>query len=250
MAVRPGQLQWGAASDPGLVRKNNEDAYRILEEQHLFAVADGMGGHQGGAVAAALALEALRPGDFNPSDPGASLRRMVETAHRRVLAESMSRSDVRGMGTTLTVAHLGPEVVTVAHVGDSRAYMVRDGQALQLTRDHSVVEALVSNGQLDRAAARFHPQRHVLTQAVGIPGDVEVDVSQHPWRTGDRFLLCTDGLTEVVSDGELAALIAAAPTPQEGADALIDAARAGGAPDNVTVVLVHLHAEAVSPAVP
>src|SRR5690606_11034647 len=98
------QLQWGAASDPGLVRKNNEDAYRILEEQHLFAVADGMGGHQGGAVAAALALEALRPGDFNPSDPGASLRRMVETAHRRVLAESMSRSDVRGMGTTLTVA--------------------------------------------------------------------------------------------------------------------------------------------------
>lgn len=249
MAVMPGQLQWGAASDPGLVRKNNEDAYRVLEEQRLFAVADGMGGHQGGAVAAALAMEALRPDDFDATDPGPSLRRMVENAHRRVLTASMSRPDVRGMGTTLTVAHLGPAVVTVAHVGDSRAYLVRDGQVLRLTRDHSVAEALVSNGQLDPAAARFHPQRHILTQAVGIPGDLEVDVSQHPWQSGDRFLLCTDGLTEVVSDAELGALVAAAPTPQKGADALIEAARAGGAPDNVTVILVHLHAEAVSPAV-
>src|SRR5690606_39520302 len=98
VAVRPGQLQWGAASDPGLVRKNNEDAYRVLEEQRLFAVADGMGGHQGGAVAAALAMEALHPDDFDPSDPGSSLRRMVENAHRRVLTASMSRPDVRGMG--------------------------------------------------------------------------------------------------------------------------------------------------------
>lgn len=240
MAVKPRQRRLGAVTDPGLVRPNNEDTYRVLEEHCLFAVADGMGGHQAGEVAAQLAVEALSSEPFNSDDPAAALEAMIRTAHRRIREAGEQNPATKGMGTTLTVAHVGPLLVTVAHVGDSRAYLLGQGMPRQLTRDHSLAGELVHSGQLEPDAARRHPQRHMLTQAVGAQEALAVDVIQAEWAGWDYLLLCTDGLTEVVSDEEMAAIVRGAQAAEQGAQALVRAARDYGAPDNVTVVLYDL----------
>lgn len=240
MAVTPRQGRLGAVSDPGLVRPNNEDTFRVLEEHCLFAVADGMGGHKAGEVAAKLAVEALSLEPFNADDPAAALEAMIRTAHRRIREEGARNPDTRGMGTTLTVAHVGPRYVTVAHVGDSRAYLLGRASPRQLTRDHSLTGELVYSGQLEPEEARRHPQRHVLTQAVGAQETLSVDVVRAEWAGWDYLLLCTDGLTEVVSEAEMTAIVREAESAEQGAQALVRAARDYGAPDNVTVVLYDL----------
>jgi protein phosphatase len=222
----------GEATDIGLVRERNEDGY--LVRPPLFAVADGMGGHRGGEVASRLALETLeRPGD-------APLAERVREANRVVYERSMLDRSVAGMGTTLTAAVLEGDRLRLAHVGDSRAYLLREGRLERLTEDHTMVHQMVRQGRLTEEEAAWHPYRSVLTRALGTEPDVPVDEAVVQVRPGDRVLLCTDGLTSMVEEARIGEVLRTTPDPQEAADRLVEAAIAAGGLDNVTVVVLDL----------
>jgi serine/threonine protein phosphatase PrpC len=217
------------ASDPGRKRRRNEDAFVI--EPPLFAVADGMGGAQAGEIASKLAASAVRSGD-----PG-RLEELIQEANRRVHQRSVEDATVSGMGTTLTVAEIVGEHVSIGHVGDSRAYLVRDGRLEQLTEDHSLVGELVRSGKLTPEEAESHPQRSVITRALGTDPDVDVDTFAVEPRPGDLFLLCSDGLTTMVDDRTIEQLVEEKRGDLEAlVSALIKAANRGGGEDNITVV--------------
>jgi serine/threonine protein phosphatase PrpC len=225
--MRVGQV--AGASDPGRKRRRNEDSYVI--DPPLFAVADGMGGAQAGEIASKLAASAVRSGD-----PG-QLEELIQEANRRVHQRSVEDSAASGMGTTLTVAEIVGERVSIGHVGDSRAYLVRDGSLEQLTQDHSLVAELVRSGKLTPEEAEQHPQRSVITRALGTDPDVDVDTFAVEPRTGDLFLLCSDGLTSMVDDRMIERLVEEKRGDLEGlVKALIRAANKGGGEDNITVV--------------
>jgi PPM family protein phosphatase len=231
------KLRVGASTDVGRVRQGNEDSFMVHDP--LFAVADGMGGHQGGEVASKLALETLGRLTLEPSgDTSPSLVDAVRQANRDVLEKASTDPGLHGMGTTLTALVKGDERVLLAHVGDSRAYIVRDGQMKQLTEDHTVVEGLVQEGRLTREEAEIHPQRSILTRALGVDGDVEVDETTHQVKPGDRILLCSDGLTGMVPEGEIQRILGEREDPQRAAEALVDAANEAGGQDNITAVVL------------
>ncbi|MHB8680733.1 MAG: Stp1/IreP family PP2C-type Ser/Thr phosphatase, partial [Acidimicrobiales bacterium] len=232
-------LRSGSASDVGRVRALNEDL--ALETLTLFAVADGMGGHAGGEVAARTAIEALQQ-EFarQPSIDG--LVTAVRRANQSVWDRSHEDPDLRGMGTTLTAAALvatddGDRLV-LANVGDSRSYRFHDGTLTQLTKDHSVAEELVERGELSEAEAAVHPHRHILTRALGVAPDVEVDVWQVTPEAGDRFLLCSDGLSNEISTRRMTSVLSSTPDPQQAAETLVRMANEHGGNDNVTVVVL------------
>jgi protein phosphatase len=221
--------RWAGASDPGRKRRRNEDSFVL--EPPLFAVADGMGGAQAGQIASKLAAGAVK-------ERGAGVEDLIQEANRRVHRRAQEDPDTSGMGTTLTVASIEEDgIVSIGHVGDSRAYLVRDGKLEQLTEDHSLVGELVRSGKLSREEAEVHPQRSVMTRAVGTDPDVDVDMFAVESRAGDLFLLCSDGLTTMVEDDEILRLV-----EKERGDlqalvkALIKAANRGGGEDNITVV--------------
>jgi len=191
-------------------------------------------------VASAVALEALVSYPLEGDDPGAALVAAVHEANRRVYTLSLTRPDYAGLGTTLTAAHLAGGRWWIAHVGDSRAYLYRQGRLRQVTRDHSVVAELVALGYLRADEARTHPQRHLLTRALGLEATLEVDLYSLEARPEDRLLLCTDGLSSVVSDATMRELLARGGSPAEQAARLAEKALEQGAPDNVTVVVVSL----------
>lgn len=229
----------GSASDVGRVRSANED--RLLESGSLFAVADGMGGHAGGEVAAALAIEVLQ--QRFATDPSA--RGLVEAVRRANLAvweRSHQDAEVRGMGTTLTVAALVPTAagdrLIVANVGDSRAYRYAGGRLVQMTTDHSVAEELVARGELSEAEAAVHPHRHILTRALGVGPEVDVDAWELAPTQGERFVLCSDGLTNEVSTERIAAVLHDVHDPRQAARTLVGLANEHGGNDNVTVVVL------------
>jgi PPM family protein phosphatase len=225
--MRVGQV--AGASDPGRKRRRNEDAYVI--EPPLFAVADGMGGAQAGEIASKLAASAVRAGD-----PG-RLEELIQEANRRVHQRSVEDAAASGMGTTLTVAEIAGERVTIGHVGDSRAYLVRDGSLEQLTQDHSLVAELVRSGKLTPEEAEQHPQRSVITRALGTDPDVDVDTFAVEPRPGDLFLLCSDGLTSMVDDRMIERLVEQKRGDLDGlVQDLIRAANKGGGEDNITVI--------------
>jgi len=229
----------GSASDVGRVRSLNED--RFLESVALFAVADGMGGHAGGEVASDLAIAALqRAFAVEPSRRG--LVEAVRQANKVVWERSLRDPDVRGMGTTLTAAALVPtqagDRLVVVNVGDSRAYRFFGGALSQMTTDHSVAEELVARGELSEAEAAVHPQRHILTRALGIGPEVDVDAWELLPSLGERFLLCSDGLTNEVSDVRIAEVLRTVAEPRQVADTLVRLANEHGGNDNVTVVVV------------
>lgn len=234
-------LRWGSATDTGLVRRNNQD--NLLATGELFAVADGMGGHVGGEVASKVAVEALGAA-FDTSEPrtGEDLASAVRAANQAVFERSQADAELRGMGTTMTAAALvttdGEERLAIANVGDSRAYVFTHGDLTQLTEDHSVAEELVRQGQLDPAEVDTHPQRHILTRAMGIQPQVEVDLWEVLPFSGDRVLLCSDGLVREVNDDQIAAVLRRLADPTEAAQELVARARAGGGSDNITVVIV------------
>ena len=234
-------LRWGSATDTGLVRRNNQD--NLLATGSLFAVADGMGGHVGGEVASKVAVEALGA-TFDTSEPrtGEDLASAVRAANQAVFERSQADAELRGMGTTMTAAALvitdGEERLAIANVGDSRAYVFTHGDLTQLTEDHSVAEELVRQGQLDPAEVDTHPQRHILTRAMGIQPHVEVDLWEVLPFNGDRVLLCSDGLVREVTDDQIAAVLRRLADPTEAAQELVARARAGGGSDNITVVIV------------
>jgi protein phosphatase len=225
----------GAATDVGRVREGNEDAYLVDDAMGLVAVADGMGGHRAGEVASSTALEALRAA----VNAGRPLREAIEDANAAVYAKSLTDPSLRGMGTTLTAGTLvAGGTLLVGHVGDSRAYLLHDAELRRLTTDHSLVEELVRDGRLTADEAAVHPQRSIITRALGLDPSVEVDVYPVDLAPGDRILLCSDGLTGMVQSDEIAAALRRELDPTRAANSLIDAANSAGGEDNITVIVV------------
>ncbi len=238
------QLTAFAASDPGLVRAGNEDS--LYAGSTLFAVADGLGGHAAGEVASATAIEALAGLDGQSfPDPAAArqaLEAAVVAANQAVAGKAAADPRLWGMGTTLTAALVEDARLHLAHVGDSRAYLLRRGEPLrQLTDDHTVVAELVREGRLSAEEAAVHPGRSILTQAIGLERDLVVDApAPLALVPDDQVLLCSDGLTDVLADGRIAELLGRHDQGGQTCRALVDAANAAGGPDNVTVVLVRV----------
>jgi serine/threonine protein phosphatase PrpC len=223
-----------AVTDPGRKRRHNEDSY--VMEPPLFAIADGMGGAQAGEVASRLATAALKE---KGSEEGGEQRivDLIQEANRRVYDRSSTDPNTSGMGTTITVALVEDEHVAFGHVGDSRAYLIRDARMEQLTEDHSLVNELLKTGKLSQEEAEAHPQRSVITRALGTDPDVDVDTFSVTARTGDIFLLCSDGLTDMVSEGSIFDVVERNRDDIDGAlQALVKAANRGGGQDNITVV--------------
>jgi protein phosphatase len=234
-----------AGTDVGLARSGNEDSH--LRGRTVFAVADGLGGHQGGEVASAMAVEPLGALDgraFADADQAAeALTAAIRAANQAILQRGRSDPELWGMGTTVTAAAVAHDrVLQLAHVGDSRAYLLRKGAPLrQLTTDHTVVAEAVERGLLTREQAAIHPQRGVVTRAVGLDPDVRVDLPEPlELEPGDQVLLCSDGLTEVVDDDQIAGVLADQVDGGDACGTLIAAANRAGGPDNVTVVLLRV----------
>jgi serine/threonine protein phosphatase PrpC len=225
-------------TDTGRRRRRNEDAY--VNNPPLFAVADGMGGAQAGEVASRIAAESLRESEV----AGAGVERVValiQAANRRVYDRSTADEAASGMGTTVTVALVGPDVVSFGHVGDSRAYLVRDGKLEQLTQDHSLVSELLRSGKISPEEAESHPQRSVITRALGTDPDVDVDTFSIEAAPGDVFLLCSDGLTTMVRDDTIEQIVEDhRGNLRVAAELLVDTANRGGGEDNITVVVFEL----------
>ncbi len=225
-------------TDVGRQRSANEDS--LVLRPPFFAVADGMGGARAGEVASAIAAEAFEGASAAGEAAEAQLARLLREANRRIYDLAVTDESHRGMGTTLTAAKVHDGEVSLAHVGDSRAYRMRDGGLEQITRDHSLVAELERSGQITPEAAEHHPQRSIITRALGPEPDVEVDTYTLSARDGDLFLLCSDGLTSMISDDDVAAILRTSATLDEAADALIKAANQSGGKDNITVVLFRI----------
>jgi PPM family protein phosphatase len=235
------RLRSFAGTDVGRLRSGNEDSYFC--GRTVFAVADGLGGHQGGEVASAAAVEPLAALDgrefAEPRAAAEALAEAIRTANTAILDQAAGNPELWGMGTTVTAAAVaGDHFLQLAHVGDSRAYLLRDGALDQLTTDHTIVGELVRRGRLTPDQAAVHPERSILTRAVGLDPRIPVDIPDplelHP---GDQVLLCSDGLTEAVGEDDITRLLAT-PDGDVTCRALIDAANTAGGPDNITVVLV------------
>ena len=227
-----------SATDTGLQRRANEDA--LLAHAPLFVVADGMGGAQAGEVASRIAVDVFRPGLEHPAEPERALAALARAANTRIHELSHANAEHAGMGTTLTAVYVGEHDVAIAHVGDSRAYCLRDGELLRLTDDHTLVDELLRQGRLTPEEAVEHPQRSVITRALGPEGAVEVDTRSCQARARDVFLLCSDGLTTMISEQQIRDLLVANPRLADAGEALIAAANAAGGRDNVTVVLLRV----------
>jgi PPM family protein phosphatase len=221
-------------TDTGRQRDANEDSF--FAKSPVFAVADGMGGAQAGEVASRLAAESFEAVQRGTESPEAYLRAIAKTANARIHRLSESDSSRSGMGTTFTAALLEGEEVGLAHVGDSRAYLFRDGELKLLTSDHSLVEELRRQGRLTDEQAEDHPQRSIITRALGPERDVEVDTMTYRARPGDVYLLCSDGLTTMIKEDRIEAIVAGAQTLDEAVDRLVAEANEAGGRDNITVV--------------
>ena len=231
--------QLGYGTDTGRKRRRNEDAYVV--EPPLFAIADGMGGAQAGELASSLAAGAVREDEAAAGSGERRVAELIQEANRRVYERSSQDAAASGMGTTMTVAFVGDANVAFGHVGDSRAYLIRDGKLEQLTEDHSLVAELVRSGKLSPEEAETHPQRSVITRALGTDPDVDVDTFSIETAPGDLFMLCSDGLTSMVEDDVLLQTIEKnRDNLQTAAKALIRAANKGGGEDNITVVFFEI----------
>ncbi len=229
------KLLAGATSDVGQVREKNEDSFLVDDRLALFAVADGMGGHRGGAVASSTSLEALRASVAS----GDEISDAVQSANDAVFEAASDDPELAGMGTTLTAAvAIDGSTLLVGHVGDSRAYLVRGDDMAQVTEDHSLVEELVREGRLTRAQADVHPQRSIITRALGVEPIIAVDLYAIRPENGDRLVLCSDGLTTMLRDREIVGILRAESDPRAAADLLVDAANEAGGEDNITAVVI------------
>lgn len=244
MSAGRGRTLDGAYSHAGLVRALNEDS--VISDPPLYAVADGLGGHQAGEVASRLALRALLQNAPRQVDTK-GLARAVRAANREVIAAAESRGR-EGMGTTLTAAMVEGTRVAIAHVGDSRAYMLEGEQLVRLTEDHSLVADMVRAGTLDEDGARRHPNRSVITRALGTDPNMVADTYEIAAASGDRLMLCTDGLYGMIPDEDIERILASNPDPDIAARSLVDAALEAGGQDNVSVVVVDLVEGVRSPA--
>src|SRR6266536_4252325 len=234
-------LRRGAVTDIGRMRKNNEDRYLIAGR--LAAVADGMGGHRAGEVASAIAMEELasleHAGPWStPAQAGEALRSAFLRANRRIRETAAKDSQLDGMGTTLVALLEDQDSVHLANVGDSRAYLLRNGELSQVTVDHTLVQGLIDEGRLRPEEAERHPQRSIITRALGVEADVEVDLFTYQLQRGDRLLLCSDGLSGVVDETRIRNVLLRVPDPQDAAERLVAMANENGGPDNITVMVL------------
>lgn len=224
------------ATHVGKVRKNNEDALIFIEPE-TFAVADGMGGQAAGEVASKMLIDTVK--NFLPAVPKPwsedILKKAILKSNAAILREAAKNPNYKGMGTTATILHIYKSRAYYAHVGDSRLYRLRNKNLVQITQDHSYVETLVKNGEITEAEARVHPMKNILTQAVGAVEEIEVDTASFSVNIGDIFLLCTDGLTNMVEDKEITEILLSGENP---AEKLIQAALQNGGTDNISVIVV------------
>jgi protein phosphatase len=260
MKVRTG-IEVSSQSDIGCVRQNNEDSFgywepeddqQFLRKGRLAVVADGMGGYEGGQEASRMAVETLVEvyRDFAGNDPQAALIEALQTAHERIRQYSFAHPELRGMGTTCTAAAIVRgehgsaqyDALYYVHVGDTRLYLIRDGQITRVTRDHSYVGRLVESGMITAEEAEHHPQRNILTAALGTNPDLIMDSPGHaePLRPEDVLLICSDGLWGLVRDAEILDAVENKSAEQAGHE-LIELARERGGPDNITVEILRLH---------
>ena len=258
--MRRPTFSWAVASDPGLRRSSNEDSYRSRPDLGLYVVADGMGGHVAGEVASRVAVEAIEgfiqetagadknrtwPFPFDPrlSLEGNRLKSAFKLANRRIASAIADSQDLRGMATTASALLTGSDGACVAHVGDSRVYVLRGGRLEQITHDHSWVEEQVRAGTMSATAARQHPWRNVVTRALSGGEDPEVDVTQIRPAGAERYLLCSDGLFSVVADEQIAEILDRHDvTLDEVCRTLIEMANAAGGPDNITALVLEVDA--------
>jgi protein phosphatase len=235
------RLRHGGVTDIGNVRATNQD--QLLAEGELVAVADGMGGHNGGEIASRLAVATVRE-TFSADPTADGLVDAVRAANRAVWEQADADPDLHGMGTTIAAAAQvtirGEERLAIVNVGDSRAYRLRGGQLSRLSSDHSVAADLVRAGELSEADARTHPDRHVLTRVLGVRPDIEPYVADGDLARADRLLLCSDGLFNELADDEIAATLGAFADPDAAADALVQLAKDHGGSDNITAVVVDI----------
>ncbi len=250
------QIACGGVTDLGRVRTNNEDCFRIVTPLNLFVLSDGMGGEAHGEIASALAVETVvkhcLDEEANPAanllgqvEPGWSaktkrLSTAVHLANRNICKSAEEHPEQRGMGATLTAAWIDRSKLSIAHVGDSRAYLLRGGSLLQLTRDHSLVAEQVRQGVLTAAEAEESDMQSVLLRALGAQPEIEVDADEHILFPGDVLLLCSDGLTRVVTEPEIAGVLQAETDPVHGGEELVGLANERGGPDNITVVIARM----------
>jgi serine/threonine protein phosphatase PrpC len=227
-----------SGSDTGMQRRANEDS--LLARSPLFVVADGMGGAQAGEVASRIAVESFDAALDDNGRPEETLATRALRANTRIYELAQSDPAHAGMGTTLTAVYVGASDVAIAHVGDSRAYCLRGGKLLRLTHDHSLVDELIRQGRLTPEEAEDHPQRSIITRALGPEAVVEVDTQSFRARPGDVYLLCSDGLTTMLSEVTVAEVLLAHPRLREAGEALIARANEAGGRDNITVILVRL----------
>ncbi len=227
-----------SGSDTGMQRRANEDS--LLARSPLFVVADGMGGAQAGEVASRIAVESFEVGLNDAGNAEEGLASRALDANTRIYELAQNDPDHAGMGTTLTAVYVGEREVAIAHVGDSRAYCLRDGELLRLTDDHSLVDELIRQGRLTPEEAEDHPQRSIITRALGPESVVEVDTRTFHARAGDVYLLCSDGLTTMLSEAKLAQVLLDHPRLRDAGEALIAQANEAGGRDNITVILLRL----------
>lgn len=232
----------GYKTDKGLVRENNEDSFYVDDKKGIFIVADGMGGHNAGEVASQMAVETIKEcfdknTAFVYNDYSKLIEKAIKEANTAIYKKANQNEALQGMGTTIVFALIKEDKLYLAHVGDSRAYMLTKKGLKQLTEDHSLVNDLIKQGKLSAEEAHFHPMRHVITRALGVKNEVEVDVNTIPYK-GGLILLCTDGLTDMLEDKEIEEIVKNTPEPQKACELLIGKANERGGRDNVTVVVV------------
>jgi serine/threonine protein phosphatase PrpC len=228
-------MRIGAKTDRGRVREQNEDAFGY--KGSLFVVADGMGGHRAGEVASAITVETILATELG-QDIVAALQQAVPAAHAAVLEQAAVNPDFTGMGTTVAVLAVNSTKAYYTHIGDSRIYLWRDAELRQLTDDHSLVAELVRTGELTKDEARVHPKRSILTQALGGERTPDIQVQSLPLQLGDKFLLCTDGLTGTLEEAEIQAILSRPEAPAQLVEKLIAAANAHGGLDNISTIIV------------
>lgn len=251
------RLRLRGKTDVGLIREVNEDSFGIVEDKHLAIVCDGMGGHAGGEVASKNAVDTISrlhsgfaypaeadpafdvPGEF--SIEGGFLASTIRIANSRIFRKARAQSSLSGMGTTVVAALCHHDCISICHVGDSRAYRIKDNVLLRLTEDHSWVNELILAGQLSRDQARDFPNRNVITRALGVRETVKVDLREEKTSAGDLYLLCSDGLVGCMKDEEILDVVTAGGDDLNAiVDGLIEGAKSGGGDDNITVVLMQL----------
>jgi protein phosphatase len=228
-------VTFATATHTGLVRQGNEDSF--FARPPVFAVADGMGGAQAGEVASGMVTSALEGFDSTGSDPADDLAQLVKTVNAGIFQQAVHDTHKAGMGTTLTAAVATEGSVDFVHVGDSRAYLWRSGELKQLTEDHSLVGEMLRQGKISTDEAKIHPQRSIITRALGVEGTVELDRIDLELAPGDLVLLCSDGLYSMVSDSDIASMLEGAVELSATAGSLVEAANSAGGADNITVVL-------------